>query len=499
MDSLEASPIAGILVEGAECLAVDTGLTPAAFAQAKLARYVVESAALVDPSLRIEERRAEGVVERDGRMLVRFPPFSGERLDLLVARCPSGGALGEAGARAVAALGRWMAALSRLRSLTEAAVGRASDLPLPAAAIAADDGSMLFLPAVLALRAMEGRGSEARFDGVDKWIQPDLSGEAGDAFTAAALAYRILCGVDPFGGKDADAVRADMRDGCVLPASLVRPDLDEEIADLLDACLVPAETAAAGNRVPRRTLAARPSLARISEGFAAAEARGFYRELSPSAHEAARAAKDKFSRTRGDTVRTRRFMRRNSTVIAVIAISVLGVALFTASMIRDRAGRPTTKGMVPIEVVRTYYDAFGKFDHEMMAACVTGKAGKNDIDAATNLFVISRVRQAYENKDAYISAGEWIAAGSPVFDGSVFGVDALRVDSVDDDPSDGAVSFTARYDLWRPGEQPDRSGAANATAPAAPAPVRERREDSLVLSLRSGAWRISSMERKLLE
>ena len=275
-------------------------------------------------------------------------------------------------------------------------------------------------------------------------------------------------------------------------------DLDDGVAALLDAALVPAE--AAGKK--SRSVPSRPSLQDLNTLLGAASSRGFYRDMAPAAHEAARTARARLSKTRGDAVNARRFLRKNSTVITVIAVSVVAVAFAAAGMIRDRAGRPTTKGMIPVEVVRTYYGAFGRFDHETMDACVVDKAGRNDIDVVTNLFVISRVRQAYENRAAYISASEWIAAGSLPFEGAVYGVDALRVDSIDDDASDGEVSFKARYDLWRPADRPEESGQAGgpgAEQSQSPFPLKEKREDLLVLELRRGAWRISSIERKLAE
>ncbi len=506
-----------IEAEGRTALGFDTGLSPAAFAQAKMAQLLSEAGYLVSSAGDVSPWRAEGVAERDGRMTVWGPDFPGERLDSVIER---------GGDAALDALRRWIAARLALRVRHEGA----SELPAPypAAAFLGPDGTVLFAPERLALRALEARGAAERLDGAERWVHPDLTGDAAEAFAAAALAYRVLCAERPFGAEDSEAVRADMRDGCALPSRLVEGGLEPAFAALLDAALAPAaKSGVPRGRNARAEAAPRPSLADLAEAIGKVGSPGlgaFVRLLTEQERAVVAAERTRKSRSRGNAVKTKRFARRNASILVAVAAAAVGSVLIVRSIISDRSDRPTTAGMSPIQVVRAYYEAIGKLDHTLMEACVVDKAGKGDIEATMNLFVISRVRSAYERLPDILSAEEWIAQGSPPVSTAVYGVSGLTVEEVDGDASDGTVTFNARYAFWSPGVIATSPGEAIGTPPAPdaaapdaaapdaavsgelapklplmPPPVAAAREDALTLTLRDGLWRISAIDRKEIE
>jgi hypothetical protein len=177
--------------------------------------------------------------------------------------------------------------------------------------------------------------------------------------------------------------------------------------------------------------------------------------------------------------------------------------------------------MSPVQVAEAYYKAFGKLDHGFMDACVVDKAGKGDIEATMNFFVISRVRQAYEQKMTYLSAEEWLAEGSPVVEALIYGMTDIQIEGIETDESDGTVTLRSRYRFWFPAsgssaspadtaaEQPQEQPSAAIGAPSLegsapqqvtmPPPDSALREDTLTLILRDGRWRISAIDRKTLE
>jgi hypothetical protein len=146
--------------------------------------------------------------------------------------------------------------------------------------------------------------------------------------------------------------------------------------------------------------------------------------------------------------------------------------------------------MTPVEVAEAYYNSISELDHTMMEACVTGKAGKNDVEMVIHFFVITRMRQAYETAgDPYITAQRWIDSGSPATDMTVFGVTDLRIRNLSVN-SDGANAvLDADYLLWMPGSQ-FSDDVEDQMLPGSLVYT-----DRLSLVFLKGAWRISGIER----
>jgi len=152
--------------------------------------------------------------------------------------------------------------------------------------------------------------------------------------------------------------------------------------------------------------------------------------------------------------------------------------------------------MEPLRVIESYYNAFGKLDHLWMEACVINDAGKDDINMVMNLFLISKLRQAYEQnlRPSIISASDWLEAGGGQVNVQVFGVTDLQLTM---NTSNEAL-YRADYTLWVPGEavDPPETGqdANGGTAEYLP-PKAFHRSDFVTLVQKKGNWRISEIKR----
>jgi hypothetical protein len=177
---------------------------------------------------------------------------------------------------------------------------------------------------------------------------------------------------------------------------------------------------------------------------------------------------EQYKKKKTRSVKIRRFIKRNATIIAVSFIAIFALTLFTLWKSKSRAEQPTTRGMSPIEVTKAYYAAFSGLDHAMMEACVTGRAGRRDIEMVMNLFVVTRMRQIYE------------------MPGIAFGITDLIVEVIS--KSSEEVNLQADYLLWLPGEY---SGEENELMP----PESFKTRDKLNLVLQKGAWRITNIDR----
>jgi hypothetical protein len=375
-------------------------------------------------------------------------------------------------------------------------------------------------------------GAEAWIDGAEQWVHPDLEGAPVAAFAAGTMLYRILCGAPPFQSRDFNALREDIREGIFLPPRLACPGLVEEAEFILNETLiVKREPPQGGNRgmtgksIPAAASFLRsnrtdnsvgggpavittapdreqgPDIERLAKlaallGDGSKSADFFIRSQSSEERLRLETEKTRYIKTSTRKVKAKRFLRRNRTAIALTLGAVLLAALISGSIIKNQMELPTTRGMVIEEVVRTYYGAFGALDHSLMQACVIGKAGKGDIDMVTNLFVISRMRMAYETTGVQmIPAQQWIDEGSPSTEHTVFGVSGLDIAEL----SRGETETRCRvsYTLWAPAHYFQSSEeiplAAQEQAPQLP--VGTSYTDEVTLTFYKDAWRISAITR----
>lgn len=426
-------------------VALDTGLRADQAARAGFARLLAEPGLLVGPG-GAEPWQFRGAADIDGSVHLYGAPFRGRALMDLV-ESPSAGA--------------HEAALDALRLLC----GVHPEGPLyPASVVAVpDERRALILPGKTVLRALESAGPADALEGALRWTHPDLTGDAALVFTLAALAYRVLCGAAPYGAPDAEAAKADMRDGRALPARFARPGLKPRLAAALDAALRIGEKSA-----PAPTLEALGSLL----GEPGSGAGGLARSLEGREAAVLEAARARWLSRSEKRIGGKRFLRRRGGALLAAVAAAAAVAAIAWSVVGGRAERFTTAGLSPRETVEAFYAGLDGLDTEKMGACVVSGTAKGDIDAATSMYVVFRVRSAYEREGGHLSAADWLAAGAPETTRAVYGLVGLSIEQ------DGAEDrFVARYDFY------------------APAGTAERRTDRLGLAQVKGAWRIAAIER----
>ncbi|MDR0721477.1 MAG: hypothetical protein LBF75_01610 [Treponema sp.] len=469
-------------VRGMLVLEFDTGLDAQAFAQLKLAYLITESGYLVSPDGSWTPWKPIGVREQQGTMCIWGPSFTGVRLDILMTDDTRKD-------QALDALRYWIRACLLLEE------GQCLPAPWPAGAIIALSGTILFPPEALLQYSIKATGQETWRNGVEGYVHPDLSGLGGTAFTAGAMLYRIFCGAPPFPNTNREILHKDIREGVFLPLRLGVPGLDDNLAVLITRALT---------LFREKQAAPAPLVLSALEDLlgppGSATVASYLHEVDPAEQARLTLEKERFTKQHTMQVKAKRFIHRNITLLGGISIAVLSLVLMITSVISGRANRPTTQGMGPQEVVETYYQAMGTLDHLRMDACVIPKTGKDDIDMVTNFFVITRVRQAYEAKPAILSAQEWINAGSPPTEATIFGVSDLRLEGIDQDERDGEVSFAVSYLLWLPGafrdtDDPGPQETGSETAEEAGLPWSISRRDLIRLTQYQGAWRIAEIQR----
>jgi hypothetical protein len=469
-------------IDGRKVLGFDTGLDSRAFAQAKLARLITEPGLIVRPSSvpTMELWQASGVREvtvSDGKqtMVVWGPPIEGECLDILLNKAPQG--------KILAAISAWIRAILLLKN-------NEFETPLwPCSAlISQENGGLMvfFAPPSLALREVKAADT--------KYVNPGLSGMNAAAFTAATMLYRVFTGMPPFSAEDKSLLHQDMRDGNFLPIRFAVPGLDSRLAALIQNALVPVITN--DGKIADGSLLLEELL-----GFIQAQPvleLSLVKPLSETDQLLLEKEKKQYLKIKTASVKTKRFIARNASILAGCLAAIVAVALVAYSCVQGRANLPSTAGMEPVQVIETYYYAMGDLDHQMMEACVSGNAGKGDIRMVISFFVINKTRQSYNINapPVFISAHKWQENGKGPTDIPVFGPDDLSLEWLGNGDESGEIRYRVNYTFWTPAQFAENISSEEAEAAAIenslslPYP----RSDLLTLILKKGKWRISEIK-----
>jgi hypothetical protein len=498
-----------------------TGLTAAEFAKQKqvylltLCGCVLREQGGTGPAANTglfsyEEWRAEGVKEENGIMAVYGKDFGGVRLDALLE--------GEK-ETALSAILFWKAGLDFLRDKTifEGIVAA------PCAVFVDLANRTLFFPPRDLMRivveneggpngaAGTGGGVGASgtvgagwLSGAKRWMHPDKREADAVNWTFAACLYRVFAGFAPFTvplpapdnapkGAPAtkktprtdihtieDTLSGDLREGVLVPIALAAPGLREDIARFIDA------------HIARKRAQEKPAVMPPCPFIADDYAKNIV-PVPPETVTALAEKREEIERKNQQQIRRKRFLARNKTVIKGVAAGVVILGLVVGSLVQAQLERWSTKGLTPAQVVEQYYGAFGNLDHETISACVEKDAAKADVEMVTNLFVIAKMREAYEQKRTVINAADWDGTEPPP-DITVFGVVDLALDWPGGGENDGtgvngsAITARAHYDLVVPQSFVDGSETAG--------PARVSREDVLRLQWRKDRWCIAEIERR---
>jgi hypothetical protein len=420
--------------------------------------WLVEKASL-------REWRFEGIVEKDGTVLLYGPHVDGMPLSsvLTMALAP---------------------ALPFLLRLVEALV-LLSERSVPPFPLETDtilftgSGGVLFLPPEVSREIRDHSVFERIRESFESINHPDLKGEALASFSVAAILYRILTGSFPFMGTSAEEMHEQARKLEINPPSGVVPELSAEVSALIMAGL------GRGRRVV-------VTLLEWADGLTAWQGQELFHALSPGekdqALQAAASRRQSASRSFG----RRMFWEKNWRTVAIVTAIAIAVAAGAGSILRNVLAPRVTRGYAPARVVETFYTSMNTLDHQAMQACVVGRAGREQINETTTLYVTSRVTQGYEGKSNLLSAAEWDRQGRPqiVSPATVYGVTGL---SLKEEKPAPAPIFLVTCDKWNPAPPPDTGAMPSASE--SPKSEGHRLQERVWLKKDRGDWVIYRIDR----
>jgi hypothetical protein len=464
-------------VDGKPAACFDTGLEPRSFARTKMSQCLIETGYIVHPDGTHKIWKATGVNEVDGFMRVWGVPFTGERLDVLLAKA----ALDQESSRqqALQAIVYWIHCKLLLgdvcTTLNPGAVFISCEETAGVPNGADPKGSVFFAPENLSQRCLLMEGAE-----IDYFNCPDLKDMDAAAFCAGAMLYKVLTNANPY--PDRKNIYQDMREGILLPLPLASPGIDETLSELIQtALLLPVKTkktSISGTKI----LSGMLEVLMNKEGETVAVS-SLYKSVSAEAEQQIKKTKSRYLSKQNLIIKAKRFYLHYKPVVWGTAVAILFLVFVIGNLVTSRRGRPTTMGMSAETVVKEYYEAFSNLDHVFMEACLVKGASRSDVDAAINLFVVVKARQAYENttQSSIIPAQVWRAHGGELPAPDVFGVTDLTFEREGGSELEGLIVYRTEYLLWFPHE-----------------PVSSSRSDRLILRRqRAGNWKIAEIRRTL--
>lgn len=423
-------------VEGNRAICFDTGLDPRSFARTKMSQSLIEPGHIVLSDGSREVWKAAGVHEINGNICIWGPSFAGKRLDLLFNEINSE----EQREITLRAAVFWIRA-KMLLGETDSALN-----PGAAFICLEDDskypkGSVFFAPKSLSNRCLLLEGTE-----IDCFNCPDLTGMEAAAFCAGTMLYKIFIKSSPY--PDNKTIYQDMREGVFLPPHLAVPELDKKLCSLIQSALMlPPETGNTGES-GTEIIGNLLSLLIDNENNIVSVS-SLFSQLSKDEYILLEKEKKKHLFKQSVYIKIKRLIKNNKIAVMGVIAGLL-IIIFTVTSMSNNM-RPTTAGMNADDVVITYYEAFSSLDYTLMEACIQG-ADKIDIDAATNLFAIYKVRQVYEmsTRLSLVPAKKWQESGGELPSPDVFGITDLSVQYLDGSYEDNMMMYRAEYLVWAP-------------------------------------------------
>ena len=427
-----------LLDNGKEILGVPTGIRGKNFALTRISALKNERGWVVTNN-EIKEWKIDGFMVHEGEIFLYGPGFPGSTLvELLKHSAPK-------------------SSLSNLKllvnALTDLHKHDVKPFKLQADSIIfSEDGSILFLPPKLMENVNAAKPIHYRINISDKFNNPVLNGKDASVFTIGIIAYKLLTGEYPFNADSEEEIHERMRTQDVLPPQFIVPEIRDEVSVfIMESLKRDKETGRYNSSIKI------PDLTHWKDNLEQWLKGSVYRIMNEDKKNTilkeAQIRKEKVAKYFDRRVFWQRNWRRTLIISLIIIISgaVLG------SIMKNVFAPRQTHGYTPIEVVKTFYNSMNTLDSQKIGDCVIDRAGKEEVNEVTNLYVISRVSIGYGGKSNIMSAVVWNKKGRPPLKPplSVYGVLDLDIKALNPEPE---PVFLAEYHKWMPVSEDENTG-----------------------------------------
>lgn len=280
---------------------------------------------------------------------------------------------------------------------------------------------ILFLPEYIFTLASSSLGNERESSLNGFYVRKDLSGTAAVNFLQAAIAYRSLTKTVPFAETNSDRRYEDIRDANFLPVSLIFPDSPQKLSFFIDNSLkrnAKTEVHKKSFSAKKRSLQEAVTF-QIQEGgtkndailegisFPLEDFMQFLPKATDIQQKISSAENSQKRKSFMSALRTKRWFRKNSTLLSIVAAAVLVLAVFSFSYIRGNQNNPTTVGMTSRETTEFFYSAYNSLDIIAVKESTQGSQMRKLNDMLSGFYVSAKSKETYSGSGKTYSPAQW--------------------------------------------------------------------------------------------
>ncbi len=290
---------------------------------------------------------------------------------------------------------------------------------------------ILFLPFELFERSILSQNKDTASLLYGCWINNALSHVDSWRFTLSAYLYTVLSGEKPYLEIDREKRSADYYDSNFIPLHLL-VNTDSDVAKIINHNLSLTAKAHTSIKPQKQKTKTDVIAAKLRESSPKPEISSLslpakiHTITTEKANESIQKEKAHFIEKKAKQLRKARFLRKNKTKIAVVALILVSVGFVAGSIIQSNLSKPTTEGMTEEQVVQTFYKAFNTLDNVTLDSCGKSSALKNYSNMIASLYVSSKMRETYEQTAPFLPPAQWIGTDNPT-SLSVFGLTNVEI------------------------------------------------------------------------
>lgn len=319
--------------------------------------------------------------------------------------------------------------------LTQAAEENKMDFPINGAGgiiinLNDDKPNVLFLPPNLFKYSSASLNSVDNANNHTCWVNPTLFGLTSICFERASIVYKMLTGKFAYPSSNATERNADILDRKFLPLELCVNGIDKTLAQETNKALKlnSNEVAIPGKKKKGKSNEDLTPTASFPLEKLLNAKETLQKTISDEDFEA---KAQTYIKNQTSKINTKRTIRRNKTIIIT---SVLGVILLTAicvNSIKSNRENYTSKGLTSTDTVAAYFKGVNDLDTVFLDSITKGRKVGHYVDTVSQMFVISKQRQAYGGHKGFLSPEKWLfyATTPQNYDtASLYGVTNVRID-----------------------------------------------------------------------
>jgi len=265
------------------------------------------------------------------------------------------------------------------------------------------------------------------------WTNQTIYDLPAICFERAVIVYRLLSGRLPFDNPDLLERNADILDRKFLPLELSINGINTSLAREVNRALLLNANAV---NIPGKKKSGRESEDLTPKADFPLELleEAWKHSLTQADNTNQKEFEEKvanYVRLRDSKIATKRNIRRNSaTILGGILLAVV-LTIITITTIKSKGDEYTTKGLTSTETLLTYFAGVNSKSTTLLTNFVKGKIPQKHVDAVSQVYVLSKQRQAYGNDNGFAAPENWLLYSNTMdrySHSGLYGVTQLKID-----------------------------------------------------------------------